>query len=193
VKFLIDVPDPSPLAPRLSYPESVVHEIGTAVHEAGGRLMTHVMGEHVALALEGGADSIEHGTFASPDELREMAARRVAWTPTLSTIAGRYLEPMGISAPLDLLRTTLPLAADVGVPILAGTDEEPPGTVAAEVAKLIEYGVPPEVAIAAATTTARAFLGLPSLEDGAPADLVTFEDATLARPTGVLSGGERIT
>jgi hypothetical protein len=38
VKLLIDVPDPSPLTPTLSYPPSVVREIGATVREVGGWL-----------------------------------------------------------------------------------------------------------------------------------------------------------
>ena len=192
-----DVPDPTPLTPKLSYPPSVVAEIAVAVHEAGARLAVHVMGDNVGLALDAGADSIEHGTLASEDEIRAMAARRVALVPTLSTVAGRYLEPMGAEPILDRARAALPLAAELGVPLLAGTDEEPPGTLADEAAWMVRYGVPPAVAVAGATDVARAFLGLPGLEDGAPADLVTFDAdpcadlSALARPVAVVAGGQR--
>src|SRR4051794_35770401 len=198
VKLILDVPDPTPLTPTLSYPPSVVAEIAAAAHEAGARLAVHVMGDNVGLALDAGADTIEHGTLASEDEVREMAARGVALVPTLSTVAGRYLEPMGADAILDRARAALPLAAELGVPLLAGTDEEPPGTVAAEVGWMVRYGVPPEVAVAGASSAARAFFGLPALEDGAPADLVTFaadpaaDVGALASPVAVVARGLRV-
>ncbi|MDX5564559.1 hypothetical protein PYK79_16050 [Streptomyces sp. ID05-04B] len=64
--------------------------------------------------------------------------------------------------------------------MLAGTDSHPCGTVADEVAWLHRCGVPAEDALAAAAWRARAWLGLPSLTDGAPADLVAYDtDPTL--------------
>ena len=48
------------------------------------------------------------------------------------------------------------------------------------------------------TTGGREFLGLPGLEPGAPADLVTFDDDpradpdALKRPAAILAGGRRI-
>jgi imidazolonepropionase-like amidohydrolase len=68
----------------------------------------------------------------------------------------------------------------------------------AEAAALVRYGVPARAAIAAATTGARAYLGLPGLEPGAPADVVTFdrdprEDiGALATPAAVVAGGQRV-
>jgi imidazolonepropionase-like amidohydrolase len=50
----------------------------------------------------------------------------------------------------------------------------------------------------AATTGARAYFGLPGLEPGAPADLVTFDrdpraDITaLAEPAAIVAGGQRV-
>jgi imidazolonepropionase-like amidohydrolase len=163
-KVILDFPGPgdSPLNPRLGYEPAVLREIAAAVHEAGGRLAMHVMGDRVDLAIEAGADSIEHGNFASPDAVREMARRRIAWVPTLATVAERHLEPIAEQvAPAKALlarqRETLPLAAELGVTVLAGTDEEPHGSVAREVLALIRYGLPVSDAIAAASSAAHAF------------------------------------
>jgi imidazolonepropionase-like amidohydrolase len=90
------------------------------------------------------------------------------------------------------------LAAQLGVPILTGTDEAPHGALAREVAQLCRFGLPVSTALAAASTTARAYLGLPGLEQGAPADLVTFDTdprenlEALAKPAAVLLGGRRV-
>jgi imidazolonepropionase-like amidohydrolase len=201
VKIIADYPgaDFNPLAPRLGYPPELVRAIADAVHEEGGRLAAHVMGRFVREAVRLGIDSIEHGNWADEATVREMAARGVAWTPTLTTVLG-HIAPIADSVPparelLALQRRTLPLAAELGVTLLAGTDEEPHGSVAAEVAALVRYGVPPRAAIAATTTGARDFLGLPSLTEGAPADLVTFRSdprddiAALAEPAAIVAGG----
>lgn len=201
VKVIADHPGPggSPLAPRLGYRFDLVAEIAAAVHAEGGRLAAHVMGDIVREVVEAGVDSVEHGTWADPNTVAEMAARGTAWCPTLTTVL-HHVEPVADRVPaaramLDRQRETLPLAVGLGVTLLAGTDEEPHGSVADEVAALVRYGAPPPAAIAAATTGARRFLGLPGLEPGAPADLVTFDrdprdDATaLAAPAAVLCGG----
>jgi imidazolonepropionase-like amidohydrolase len=161
------------------------------------------MGTFVRELVALGVDSIEHGNWADEATVREMTASATAWTPTMTTVLG-HIEPIAPHVPparelLGLMRTTLPLAAALGVTLLAGTDEEPHGTVADEVAALVRYGVPARDAIAAATTGARRFLGLPALQDGAPADLVTFADdsrgdvAVLRAPQAVVAGGALMT
>jgi imidazolonepropionase-like amidohydrolase len=204
VKIIADHPGPdgNPLAPRLGYSFALMAEIADAVHAEGGRLAVHVMGDIVREVVAAGADSIEHGNWAAPETVREMAARGTAWCPTLGTVL-HHVEPVAdrfaaARALLDRQRETLPLAAELGVTLLAGTDEEPHGSVADEVAAMVRYGAPAQSALAAATTGARAYLGLPGLEPGAPADLVTFDRdpradvAVLAAPAAVLSGGARV-
>jgi imidazolonepropionase-like amidohydrolase len=67
--------------------------------------------------------------------------------------------------------------------------------VAAEVAALARYGVPPAAAIAVATTGAREFLGLPGLAAVAPSDLVRFDRdpradlSALAEPVAIVAAG----
>jgi len=203
-KIIADHPgaNGNPLAPRLGYSFELVAEIADAVHAEGGRLAVHVMGDIVREVVEAGADSVEHGNWADPNVVREMAARGTAWCPTLTTVL-HHIEPVAdriaaARALLDRQRETLPLAAELGVTLLAGTDEEPHGSVADEVEVLVRYGVPPRAALEAATSGARAYLGLPGLEPGAPADLVTFErdprdgvDA-LRTPAAILVAGRRI-
>jgi imidazolonepropionase-like amidohydrolase len=200
VKIIGDYPGPggTPLDPRLGYPVALVREIADAVHEEGGRLAIHVMGRAVRDLVHAGPDSIEHGNWADEATVEAMAERGIAWTPTLTTML-HHIEPIADHVPparelLDLQARMLPRAAELGVVLLAGTDEEPHGSLAAEVGALVRYGVPPRDAVAAATTGARAFLGLPGLEDGAPADLVTFardpvaDPSALAEPVAVVVG-----
>jgi imidazolonepropionase-like amidohydrolase len=200
VKVIADYPaDGNPFAAALGYPFELLRRIADAVHEEGSRLAAHVMGPIVREVVEAGVDSIEHGNWADERTVEEMAARGTAWTPTLTTVMG-HVVPLQDRLPaarelIALQRRTLPLAADLGVVLLAGTDEEPHGSLAAEAAALAEFGVPLPAAVAAASTGARAYLGLPGLEEGAPADLVTFsrdprQDITaLASPAAVLAGG----
>jgi imidazolonepropionase-like amidohydrolase len=205
VKILADYPGGesfNPLDPQLGYPLELVAAVAAAVHGEGARLAVHVMGRIVREIVEAGADSIEHGNWAEPDTVREMAARGTAWCPTLTTVLG-HIEPIAEHVPparalLERQRETLPLAAEIGVTLLAGTDEEPHGSVAEEVAAMVRYGAPAGVAIAAATTGARRYLGLPGLEDGAPADVVTFDRdpradvAVLREPAAVVAGGRLV-
>jgi imidazolonepropionase-like amidohydrolase len=132
-----------------------------------------------------------------------MAETGVAWTPTLTTVAGALEWLVGNVPPaksaarswLERMRRNVAFATRVGLTLLTGTDEKGAGSVAAEAARLVEFGATPRAAIAAACTSARAFLGMPGLVPGAPADLVTFEhdprdDITaLAHPTVVVLNG----
>jgi len=79
-KLILDFPGEewNPLAPRLSYEPAVVAEIAAAVHGAGGRLAVHVMGDHVDIAIDAGADSIEHANLADADA----SAARCRWPPS---------------------------------------------------------------------------------------------------------------
>jgi imidazolonepropionase-like amidohydrolase len=83
-----------------------------------------------------------------------------------------------------------------GVRILAGTDVV--GSVPAEVALLVELGLPPEKALAAASTAACDFLGVSGLRPGHPANLVAYrgdprdDPAVLADPAAVFVAGRRL-
>ena len=153
-----------------------------------------------------GIDSVEHGNMATDETVREMAERGTAWTPTLTT-SGVAIELLaGSGSPIaarareliELMQRTLQLAAELGVALLAGSDEAPHGTIAQEVAALCRYGVPPRAAIAAASSEARRWLGLSGFEPGAPADVVLFDAdprhdiSALSRPAAVIAAGRRV-
>ena len=90
-------------------------------------------------------------------------------------------------------------AFDAGVPVFAGTDAGggiAHGSIADEVRALHAAGLPAEAALAAASWGARAWLGLPCIEEGAPADVVVYDTDpradldTLQRPQRmILRGG----
>jgi imidazolonepropionase-like amidohydrolase len=205
VKVITDYPGAggNPLAPRLGYRLDLLGAIVDAVHAEGGRLAAHVMGPIVHEVVGTAVDSIEHGNWATEEAVREMAFRGTAWTPTLTTVLG-HIAPIAEHVPvarelLERQRRTLPLAAQLGVTLLAGTDEEPHGSLAHEIAALADHGVPPADALAAATTSARCYLGLKGLVDGAAADLVTYardprEDlGVLLTPAAVVCDGRVVT
>jgi len=164
---------------ELSYSAEALAGLVAVIHAAGGRVAAHTQWPVVAEVVAAGVDSIEHGCRLDEATLTLMAARGVAWTPTLSAFSQLLPPEAGPEvierrqAVLANYRQLLPIARRLGVPILAGTDTA--GVVVDEVARLIEFGLEPVDALRSATTTARTFLGEPSLEDGAIADVVTFD------------------
>jgi imidazolonepropionase-like amidohydrolase len=193
-------------APRLLAAD-VLAEAVRRVHDAGARVAIHAMHEVACRrAVEARADSLEHGMWLSDDLLPRMAAQGMALVPTYTPWAGqmdqiRELRPPAREWFLDGYARLGPLtvaAHAVGVSVLAGTDFRPHGRVAAEVRHLAAGGLAPEAALGAACWTAREFLGLPGLDDGAPADFVVYdrdpvEDLqVLDHPAHIVLGGRLV-
>ena len=190
------------MTPELSYDAALLRSLVDAVHAAGARVAAHTTWPTVREVVSAGVDSVEHGCGLDAGTVALMAARGIAWTPTLTAL----LEPLPADASRErrdrrerLLgndRAMLAEAVTSGVTILAGTDCA--GTLTDEVRNLVAFGLTPVRALRAATTDARAFLGLPSLVDGGPADVVTFEGdprddpEVLAYPASVVLGGVRV-
>jgi imidazolonepropionase-like amidohydrolase len=181
-------------------PLAILREAANRVHAAGGRLAVH--SQHPAggaVAVEAGVDSIEHGMGLDPALLPRMAERGIALTPTLAVITASlqratqdwYIAGASAHGPLTAA------AVEAGVTVLAGTDSRPHGTIATEIRAMITAGVSPHEALAAASWTARTYLGLPGLTDGAPADAVVYDadprtDLTqLTTPRAVIVRGRR--
>lgn len=173
-------------------PLDVLKATVDAVHATGGRVAVHCQtGEGSRNAVLAGADSLEHGMHLDPDLLDLMAGQGTAYVPTLSAFAesaevwrGRESSArrsdwlLGWQGMIDNVR----LAHEAGVTVLAGTDTFPCGTVANESRWLLRAGMPAEEALGAASWTARDWLGLPGLVDGAPADLVAYDRDPAAEP-----------
>jgi len=89
-------------------------------------------------------------------------------------------------------------AAEAGVVVLAGTDSRPHGRVVDEVRALADAGVPAHDALGAASWSARAYLGMPGLAEGAPADVVVYAEdprtdlSQLDHPTAVVLRGRPV-
>ena len=177
-------------------------------HQAGARITMHAtIPGSIEQAIEAGFDAIEHGLGATADHLRAMAAGGIAFVPTLSIadfirelVHEMQLHPddgaqwlREVDAHMGVARD----ASDAGVALYAGTDAGAVnhGLVAQEIALLRGAGLTGEASVAAGSWAARAWLGLPGIEEGAPADLVVFPDdpradvEVLARPSLIMLRG----
>jgi imidazolonepropionase-like amidohydrolase len=210
VKVVGDSPIPGP-GLRRTFGADALTETAARVHAGGGRIAIHCGDpEVIQSAIEAGFDSLEHATALRPDQLAEAVSRGIAWVPTCSIGPGIKALTRELGWPeaevgvvdgyVDGLPATIRVAADGGMTILAGTDAGmgPHGKIWLEVGLLLAAGVPTETAVGAASWTARSWLGLPGIEEGAPADLVAFredplEDAsTLADPVLVILDGQLV-
>jgi imidazolonepropionase-like amidohydrolase len=197
------------LAP--SWPRDAVEAAITEAHRLGARVTAHCFAENSLQDLvEAGIDCIEHATGLTDDLIPLFAARGVAIVPTLVNIAtfpqlaaGGDTKFPRWSAHMRRLHErrydTVRSAYDAGIPVYVGTDAGGSlahGLVAGEVAELVTAGIPPVDALAATSWAARAWLGRPGLEEGAPADLVVYESdpradvRVLASPRRVVLNGQ---
>jgi imidazolonepropionase-like amidohydrolase len=158
-----------------------------------------------AACVAAGVDSLEHGMCLDPSLLTQMAAQGTALTPTLAVLLTEALPAVRKAPDSPRRRWFLAgaevhgqlaaAAAEAGVVVLAGTDSRPLGRVADEVRALAAAGVPANDALAAASWAARAYLGLPGLVVGAPADVVVYAEdprsdlVQLDHPTAVVLRG----
>ncbi|MFJ5774559.1 amidohydrolase family protein [Streptomyces sp. NPDC093094] len=189
-------------------PQDVLTAVVQAVHAIGGRVAAHCQtADGSRNAVRAGVDSLEHGMHLDPGLIDQMASQGTAFVPTLSVFGAgaerrRAEEPSarrdwwlgGWEGMLPNVRA----AHEAGVAVFAGTDSFPCGTVVSEVEWLVRAGLPVEAALGAASWSARSWLGLPGLVDGAPADLVaydtdpTLDSSVLARPSRIILRGRVI-
>ncbi|MEU6244710.1 amidohydrolase family protein [Streptomyces sp. NPDC047024] len=200
-----DLGDLAPCWPR----EAVAAGIAEA-HRQGARVTAHCFAESSLRDLvESGIDCVEHATGLTPDLIPLFVEHGVAIVPTLVNIAtfprlaaGGDTKFPRWSAHMRRLHErrydTVRDAYDAGIAVYVGTDAGgslPHGLVAAEVEELVTAGIPPLAALSATSWGARAWLGRPGLDEGAPADLVVYESdpradvRVLAAPRRVVLNG----
>jgi len=195
------------------WPREALQAAIAAAHAEGARVTAHCFGEEcLPDLLDAGIDCVEHATGLTDATIAACAGRGVAIVPTLINIAtfpgiadsAEAKFPTYAKHMRDLHArryATVRNAYDAGVPVYAGTDAGgvlAHGLVAEEVAELCRAGLPVRSALSAAVWDARAWLGHPSLSEGAPADLVVYpsdpreDPAVLAAPTAVVLRGTAV-
>jgi imidazolonepropionase-like amidohydrolase/ectoine hydroxylase-related dioxygenase (phytanoyl-CoA dioxygenase family) len=193
---------------EVSYPVDVLAEAVRAVHQAGGRVAAHCFSRPGAeVSIQAKVDSLEHGWGVDADLVRQMSAGGIAWAPLLGigrlmragALNGDPQRVKWIDESVESLRVLLPMAAQLGVQLLTGTDWFPSVTVADEVNELVALGVPVPAALAAGSYGARSWLHVGGIEQGARADLVLFRNdprtdaKALFSPEVVVLGGRGVT
>jgi imidazolonepropionase-like amidohydrolase len=183
-------------------PVEVLTEVVTEVHAAGGRVAVHAQSEPGCRnAVLAGADSLEHGMHLDLGLLDQMAAQGTVLVPTMYRVMelAKWLHSQERNAIRDWLRAgcaehpaVLRAAHQAGVTVLAGTDGLPFGGITEEVDALVAAGLPVDVAVGAASWTARDWLGLSNGFVGeTAADLVFYDEDPLVNPS-VLGRPKRI-
>jgi imidazolonepropionase-like amidohydrolase len=200
--------DHGDLAPE--WPREALDAAIAAAHEEGARVTAHTFGTDALPDLIGaGIDCIEHGSGLTEELIGLMAARGTAVVPTLVNVenfpgfaaAGERKFPAYASTMRRLYASSgavVRAAFEAGVPVFAGTDAGggiTHGRIADEIRALHTAGLPAEAALAAGSWAARSWLGLRCIEEGAPADVVVYEEdprrdlATLQRPQRMVLRG----
>jgi imidazolonepropionase-like amidohydrolase len=182
-------------------------------HDAGLRTFAHCSGtDGIAVAVDAGVDSIEHGFFMTREILERMAARGTAWVPTFSPVEFQWRRPeiagwspetvRKLRAILDAHEEHVGMAARMGVDLVAGSDAGSPGVehgsaLVDEIGRFVACGVPIDRALRSATSLPRRLWGCEAADvrRGARADLTMLDGdpfvdpAALRRVQGIFRGG----
>ncbi len=160
-------------------------------HMYGKKVAVHAHGaDGILVALNAGADSIEHGTLLDDAGIKLMVKNNAYYVPTLSTING-YIERLAknpnaytpevrtkIEWRIKITGESLKKAHPRGVKIAFGTDAgvSKHGRNADEFELMVKFGMSPAEALKAATINASELLGLGkevgTIEAGKRADLI---------------------
>lgn len=160
-------------------------------HLFGKKVAVHAHGaDGIRLALEAGADSIEHGTILDEATIAAWAKSKAYYVPTLSTVNG-YKERIAANANayepdvlakiqwrIAITGKSLEQLVPRGVRIALGTDAgvSKHGRNADEFELMVQHGMKPVEALKAATVNAADLLGLSdeigTIAPGKSADIV---------------------
>lgn len=168
-------------------------------HSHGRTTFAHCSGvKGLRIATAAGVGSIEHGFFMDQEALAVMRDKQIAWTPTFCPVYFQWAHPEAVGwSPstvgnlrriLDAHSEHLRHAAEIGVPLLVGTDAGSMGVehghaLFDEIDRFLEAGVALETVLTAATTGARRRFGTqhPRLEIGSPFNAVSFKESPFAK------------
>ncbi|HLH39158.1 MAG TPA: amidohydrolase family protein [Bryobacteraceae bacterium] len=186
-----------------SHPTFSLEEMKWAVetaHDAGVPVAVHTSTpEGMRRAILAGADTIEHGNDGTPEIFKMMAEHHVALCPTL-TAGGGTRRPGQPESPMRARRREVFASAlAAGVTILSGSDVGtfPHGDNARELEAMVDFGMSPQAALKAATSTAGEVLRMDigEVKAGKFADLIAVdgdpskEISAIRRVRFVMKGG----
>jgi imidazolonepropionase-like amidohydrolase len=195
-------------------PEEMKAIIDTA-HGLGRKVAAHAHGAlGIKNAVLAGVDSIEHGSYINDEDILLMKQHGTYLVPTVflqDWLFANYQHLGFTQSMTDKMNTVLPIAKQrlshafkEGVKVAFGTDAAvyPHGMNAGEFGVMVKMGLPPLVAIQAATVNAADLLGwsdrVGTLEPGKFADIVAVDGDPVADVTTlehirfVMKGGEVI-
>lgn len=200
-------------------------ELNAAVdesHRLGVRIAVHSGTQpSIGMCVKAGFDSIEHATFVSKEQVREMLDKGLAWTPTIlpyTTIynnmekkcEGMQEKPMEYyycKAAADMYKDHFKEYYDMGVLVGAGTDNitldgRTDLYVAKELAYMVEYGLTPVQAVQVGTMNGARVLGMQEevgqIKEGLLADILIVDGDveknidSLEKVQAVYLGGELV-
>jgi imidazolonepropionase-like amidohydrolase len=225
VKIIVE----DPRMPRTAdLPLDTISALVLAAHAAGLKAIAHaVTSTAVRLASDAGVDVITHAPVnrsLTADEALALASRGAALIPTLTMMRGtaetigrqrmfRVLRRLNIAPPVEYANARASVAVSVaaGLTVIAGTDANvEPGApwhpaygsaLHEELALLVDAGLTPVEAIAAATKVPAEFFGLRdrgAITVGRRADLMLVDDdptddiALLRNVRAVWLGGDKV-
>lgn len=203
VKLYLDGPDRE----TSPFTASEVAAVVSAAHATGARVTAHsTLLPGARAGVEAGVDSLEHGMELDADLAAQMARNGTGLVATLAvfeswssfantTSLERFSAPEGRSRLAERrgrARESVRLAAAAGVLIAAGTDfgggSLRANQLAWEVEALVDAGLEPYEALAAATCNGGRLLGEPDagvLRVGGPADMVFVHGDPLSDPSAL--------
>lgn len=183
----------------VQFSEEEVAIAATEAHGAAKTVAAHAHGaDSIRNAVRGGVDTIEHGSFLTPELIEEMREQGTFLVPTLAVVplVLGHAEEAGIEAHTverghevaEVQRKNVAAAHRAGVSIVAGTDMgtpfTTPDTIHAEIGALAGIGLSPHEAIQAATLQGARSLGLDNdlgtVQPGRRADLLVLDGDPLA-------------
>lgn len=190
---------------RASVPEFTQEELDAAAdecHRVGRKIAVHSgVQPTIQMCIDAGFDTIEHGTFMTEAQARQMKEKGIAWVPTILAYASAYektaaalaggggdAERMQINleyyrAANEAYRVNFRRFFDIGLLVGAGTDLSMDRGCGAPVARelkcMVDCGLEPIRAIRTGTANGAEILGLSGVtgmvREGLAADLLIVD------------------